>query len=487
MKIFTLGILAAFGLTAAQENLSTWAHFKNVFLNTSSSGANVTALVTRFPVLVRLDSTNADVFAGSAGRGADLRFAKMNGTTRLPHQVNHWDSAGKTAAVWVLADSIFPGNGGQSIRMYWGKAGAVDSSNGRAVFGNQNGYSAVWHMNEQNPTDSAADATANQVTLRPSVILTSLASDFSTPVVPGVFGRGRRFVGGTPTSAPADKDNLVRNKPTNVPNVLNPDTAVSISVWMKPSQTANLNRIFQKTRISDNTFSFIFRGTSGECEFGIGGTSTGQIQVPDYVNGQWRLLQLYANTSSFGVSIDGDPVFSNTREGELYTEGDVRDSAYAFVIGSNPNSGTAGNYFQGDMDEFRFSHVTRSDAWNRLEFQNQKPAQSLVVLGGTDVVGVARRESARPAAAFTARATGSGFTFRFAANGGARVSISDLSGRAVWSRETGDAKGSAEVTWNGDTREGRRASRGAYVVSVEALDMQGNITEASSKLISYQP
>src|SRR5690606_34663186 len=84
-----------------------WPNKKVIWLNTQTNGASVKDTVAKFPVLVRLDTSNFDAgFGQAAAGGADIRFTKANNTTRLPHQIESWDAGAKKAAVWVLVDSI---------------------------------------------------------------------------------------------------------------------------------------------------------------------------------------------------------------------------------------------------------------------------------------------------------------------------------------------------------------------------------------------
>src|SRR6187397_2153048 len=103
-----ISIGISFVLTAAvafaQDNYGQWAHYKNIAIDTRASGANVATAVANFPVLVRLTSADADVFAQSKNGGADIRFANASGGHR-PYQIERWDSAGTSAVIWVLADS----------------------------------------------------------------------------------------------------------------------------------------------------------------------------------------------------------------------------------------------------------------------------------------------------------------------------------------------------------------------------------------------
>ncbi len=68
--------------------------------------------------------------------------------------------------------------------------------------------------------------------------------------------------------------------------------------------------------------------------------------------------------------------------------------------------------FVGDLDEVRISNVARSADWVKLQYENQKPLQTLVgplVQPGSAFVGLretGRRSAGRQSATVTARAGG---------------------------------------------------------------------------------
>src|SRR5690606_32754192 len=119
----------------------------------------------------------------SKGKGADVRFAR--GTTRLPHQVERWDSAGQKAEIWVLVDSI-PAGGVSDIKMYYNKAGVADSASphGRAVFDTSNGFVSVWHMG----ASTGADPRPNQIRGAPAAILKSFGQPTVEDPTPAPYG-----------------------------------------------------------------------------------------------------------------------------------------------------------------------------------------------------------------------------------------------------------------------------------------------------------
>jgi hypothetical protein len=105
---------------------------------------------------------------------------------------------------------------------------------------------------------------------------------------------------------------------------------------------------------------------------GVGGGSTLAMSQWVHVIHTYKLgdSRLYVNGRLDGVSTStGDPLA-------------IRSPAKVYI------GGWGGNYvFQGDMDEVRISKVTRSADWVRLQYENQKPLQTVVgplVQSGSD-------------------------------------------------------------------------------------------------------
>ena len=134
----------------AQENYSQWTSSRDVILNTKASGANVTATQVNFPVLIRLTASDSAVFTGALVTGADIRFARTSGK-HLPFQIEQWNAATqKPLRYGYWSDTIKGSDSSASVKMFWGKAGAADSSKGSAVFDTTNGFQAVWHLKRSN-------------------------------------------------------------------------------------------------------------------------------------------------------------------------------------------------------------------------------------------------------------------------------------------------------------------------------------------------
>jgi hypothetical protein len=106
-----------------------------------------------FPLLVRLDATRIDYPLTHEG-GRDLRFYALDGTTRLPHEIEHW-APGGDSFVWLKLPSYDFASGG--VLMRFGDAGAVDDQAPEDVW---TSYLAVYHFAEDPAAGMVHDSTA---------------------------------------------------------------------------------------------------------------------------------------------------------------------------------------------------------------------------------------------------------------------------------------------------------------------------------------
>ncbi len=325
-----------------------WQHAGSFHVLTTPEGANLPATATaeNFPLLVRLDKDSFD-FNQAQATGADLRFAAAG--KPLAYQIDQWDAAAGTAAIWVRIPAI-QGNARQKIDMFWGKADAKGESNGKAVFNESNGYLSVWHMGEP-VTDEVG---------------TTVAKDTGTTAVAGVIGMSRHFPGGKgihcgeniatyPTgTSPHSTEAWFRAQQTNAP----------IMAWGNDAPQGKL--ILQ---IASPPHIKV------ECWFS-GADVQGQGKLPlsewihvvhTYQNGDSRI---YVNGALDGTSTSTASPLAIKSPARMYIGGWYDN--YKFV---------------GEIDEARLSKVTRSADWVKLQYENQKPLQSVVgplVRPGTD-------------------------------------------------------------------------------------------------------
>ena len=149
---------------------------------TTPEGADLPAgvVVEEFPLLVRLHRDGFD-FSRTG-----VHFTDAAGKP-LAHQIDDWDAAGGSAAIWVRIPRI-EGNARQTIRMHWGDPAAAAKNGGKAVFDASNGYLSVWHLGE-----TVADEVG-----------TLESKDGGTTVSTGMIGKARNFPGGKGVSCGED-------------------------------------------------------------------------------------------------------------------------------------------------------------------------------------------------------------------------------------------------------------------------------------------
>ena len=348
----------------AQENYSQqWSYFKNVSINTTPSGADVVHNVTKFPLLVRLSSVNSDVFSGALATGADIRFSKSNGTTPLHYQIERWDSAGRAAEIWVLMDTVFGNNSTQSIRMYWGKKGAPDSSSGPGVFESSNGFVAVWHLADSGGTNVGGYRDATSYHHNGTGVNMTGAS-----TVAGTIGKASNFSGTQYIAVPSS-------------DALNISYSITVSAWFLSKDWNGNNRILEKGN-ADN--QYCLRNELQQFEWKVDGTFGGPIlQIIQPSTGVWHLVHAtydydYGYTDIF---IDGTLRGSQSTTGTIGT-GTITDY---LSIGGKPGTVAPADYFNGIMDEVRVQNKTRDFDWYRLDYGTQNPGSTAVTLGPTQV------------------------------------------------------------------------------------------------------
>ena len=287
-------------------------------------------------------------FSQAKANGEDLRFSTSTGQP-LAYEIEQWDAAAGEASIWVRIPTIL-GNARQEIKMYWGRADAETESSGSAVFNESNGYLSVWHMN---------GPVKDQVG-------TLESKDTGTTSAPGIIGESRHF----------DKGNGI-NCGENIAAFPAGSSSHTSEAWFraeKPNATVlawgneerNGKVMLQFFSPPHMKIECYFSGADVEGNSTLA-TSQWIHVVHAYKNGDSRL---YVNGALDGAS--------TSTESPL----DIKSPARMYV------GGWYNNYqYVGDIDEVRISRVTRSADWVKLQYENQKPLQTLVgplVQSGTD-------------------------------------------------------------------------------------------------------
>lgn len=466
MKMLSATLLSTLAVlpstVISQENYATaWSGHRYVIVNTAATG--ITTPVIRFPLLVRLDTSHAAIFAQSRSGGVDLRFTKADNATRLPHQVESWDSAGGKAAIWVLADTLQPGRSNVAFRVHWGNAAAPDSSSPARVFDTAHAFQAVWHMAG---AGDESDATGNGFTA---------AQNGAPPSVAAVIGTGRAVSSG----------NYFRAAGTASGKLDFPEGGnYTISAWVNTATLPGHGTILSK---HDNAYALKLNADASSWEFfeyGSDLTAAGWnwVNAPSFDDGGvWRLITGVRSDIDIGIYVDGirmDGGFATSASSApRVLDRDV-------VIGAQPaGSNTAvQRAFDGSIDEVRMSNTARDPDWIRLEYETQKPGATIVSLRET--VPTSLLAAPRPRAGFAVRAFSGGLRFDVSDLAGpgparARYVVRTLRGRIVAERTVDVRDGG--IVWDARDASGHPAPQGVYLVRIS---IPGSGTPARERTVA---
>lgn len=457
--------IQVFQFQAAAQGSVTPGDFSgsmSLYLNTTYFGANIAGDVSDFPIVVRLTADNfADVFSGAKDGGADIRFTKADGTSRLYHEIASWDPSGQTAQVWVLMDEV-PGNSITEIKMYWGNSGASSLSEPAQVFSSSNGFAGVWHLEESGDGTEGEykDATGNNDGQG------GAGTANKTPEqVDGVIGKGQRFDG--------DNDYI------NLGIIPLGDKSGTIYCWYKVA-AAPLNkepqglvaRSYQKDGLllaNDEDTDY-----GGKRRFSKGEWATIYVYGFPYVT-NWRQMAGTASATTAILYENGDPFGQKA----CTNDWDGDDNKHWHIGASSGwDDKTDEANFEGTIDEVRLVTGVRSHEWLKLCYMNQKADDALVQLtpGTAPVTPVL---SVEPSSVFSLTATASGVRFTIPSNDLYRTSLRlyDIRGQLIQTLHDNHQSGAYQMPWSGVP------SAGVYFIRMKAEKGNRTVFNDSKKVI----
>ncbi len=349
--------------TSAEDYNDNWSHHLAIPLNTTGvGGANVKNMVTNFPVLVRLTTSNFPGFSQVQSGGKDIRFSGPAPYTKsFPYQIDYWSGTAPndTAAIWVLMDTIVPGSTSQTLYLHYGNATAPADTSGAQVFDTANGFAGVWHLGTG---ATQADATINN---RPGT------ADGKSIDTMGIIGRAKKFT-------------VANNDSIMIGSLMGSPSVVTMSCWAKVDSTDAAGPGTDLMSIGDNADMRVTKQYSSGRDSVSGIYKTG--------SGAWNLI----TQPSTGTTLSHNWVFYTyvcnplaAKPAEsLYVNGVKVAGAAATnpiyysnshtLFGKNGSGSTSFN-LGGVLDEPRIDKVARSTDWINLCFQNQQINQTLLV------------------------------------------------------------------------------------------------------------
>lgn len=347
---------------------TAWRFARQLYLNTTASGAQVNGDVIRFPLLIRLSSGNFS-FGQAKTDGNDIRYAKSDGTF-LPYEIERWDSAGRMAEIWVLVDTVYGNNSTQCIVMYWGNASAGGAASSAAVFdtGASGGFQGVWHLAEAGNT-AATDATDNHYDGTPYGMSAASA-------VSGAIGVSRAFDGASSCLRMAGTANSKLNFPEN--------GVYSLSAWVNADSIDGSPQVIAGKGHEDYYLKLMSNAiTRNQWEFVEYHNRIGWEINDETIRATaktWKYLVGVRNGVKQYLYRDGVLIDSVVRTSICDS---VRVETDDFSIGRYLHPVTFVDFegmctFSGKIDEVRVSSFAPGADWIRLCYMNQKPNDALI-------------------------------------------------------------------------------------------------------------
>jgi hypothetical protein len=352
--LYTNVVIDSAGLFVLDPYMN-WRHEATISLNTTSGGANIGEMLYTVPVLVRLSATEID-FSQARPEGEDLRFVRPNNSP-IQFEIEYWDSATSTAAIWLRIDTIRADAITTVGRMLWGNPDAGKTSQPTVVFDTASGFVGVWHLGESGGK-TALDATVNHFDGTPN------AMDGSSDVS-GIIGRAQDFDGASQCITVLN----ARNSGLDVQT----DSFYTVSAWTNARALQNYFGVVVSKGSAQycllvnewNQWAF-FGGLKG---YGVDTTTTAPLLM-----NAWTLLTGVRNGRKQYLYVNGTLADSTLSAGNANPN--ISDSVYDLVIGNQ--SDNESQRFNGLVDEVRVENRARSNAWVRFCYENQRTGQQVV-------------------------------------------------------------------------------------------------------------
>lgn len=338
------------GLVHAWWN-EEWPYRKEVRIDASAQGANLTEPQPEFPVLLRLHTGNFSHFFDVKEDVGDLRLIAGDDQTPLKFHVETFDHINEIALLWVKVPQVVAG-GSEPLYLYLGNPAATKAEDPGGSFDAQE----VLHLHfgaEGNPRDSTAYAN------HPSLFTGERISA-------AMIGAGVRFDGDQSLTVP------------NAPSLTLASTpGATFSAWLKPEAFAAVG-----DALSAPAERLIFQAAGGGARLALLQTPTGLVgsltpavgaevrTTPAAVTpGTWQHVALVLDGAALNLFVDGSRAASAA----------APSVSIPAVVQLGGAQGMVG--YSGAMDEVGIAKVARSAGWLALAAAQQGSADPLVKYG----------------------------------------------------------------------------------------------------------
>lgn len=342
-KLVALMLLIVPAIANAWWN-DDWNFRKELTLDLSASGANISASPVEVPVLIRLHLGNFGYFGDTKPDGSDLRFVAGDDKTPLKFHVERYDVTNNLAFVWVKVPRL-AGGGVEKIFLYYGNKSAPAGADAPGTY--DASQALVYHFEGDGP---ARDVTAYGNNASASTAVANPAS---------LIGSGARFTGAGAITVPTTASLRVV-----------PAKGATFSSWVRIEAPQTDAYVFE---MGDAARALILgvEGTQVTVSLQAGGQVVASARSSDVlVAGQWHYLAVNASANRLVLFVDGVEIASTPVE--------LAEIAGTLTIGG---AAAGAHFFTGELDEVQVSNAARSPEWLQAAARSQGQESPLVVYG----------------------------------------------------------------------------------------------------------
>lgn len=323
-----------------------WNFRKEITLDLSAAGANVSGSPADVPVLIRLHLGNFGYFADTKPDGSDLRFVAGDDKTPLKFHLERYDAQSNLAFVWVKVPRLAGGTATEKIFLYYGNTSAPAAADAAGTY--DASQVLVYHFGAE-PKASDVTAFANN---------TATFTAESNPA--SLIGAGVKFSGTTSISVPSSASLRVL-----------PDRGAAFSAWVRIDAPQTDAYVMEMSG-NNQSLALGINGTQVFARLTSNGQAAANAQSGDVLTaGQWHHMALNVASGRLVVFVDGNEVAS--------VQAQLAEIAGALTIGAAADST---HFFTGEMDEVQVSNASRATEWIQASAKAQGQESPLVVYGG---------------------------------------------------------------------------------------------------------
>jgi hypothetical protein len=360
-----------FYLIGNEEVVDTWPQPDLVFkkpISIDNNKVNSSNVLNDFPILFEL--FDSDLHDRAQSDGSDITFADETGFINFDHEIEVFNKTYNNThahlVAWIQLPRLY-GTIDTNITMFYGNSSILAQENPTGVW--DSNYIGVWHFNEEG-SGTRFDSTSNNNDGTPS-------NYDGDEAVPGLIGGSDNLDG--------VNDYIQLNKNASVKG----STQVTFEGWINIDiLNGTSQNIYYETVQDDpvkvrlvvhittsNELRFAGRTPDTDSSASLWGfvndveqtlTTNSWFHIVSIFDSESDVHRIYLNGVEYTIPLS-EPAFDNV---------DPQSNPYFGALGSG-----SPDPFNGTIDEFRISNISRSAEWIRTEYINQLDPTSFYSVG----------------------------------------------------------------------------------------------------------